>query len=244
MPETKKSLSPSLEQAEPRMLLTAATSLLSPHALRGVVQDVKAIMNTLARSGDTNQASHQLTELSSKVPSGPEGLAPIWQKDLGLYNPHAMGSVAAARRRILGDLDHFVRHGGANARATGWRSTTSPPAAEGPSGGGGPVAMPSLDGVSIRNTTGLALLVTVHLEVAQVEKPWITETIPAQGNTTLAFDFGTETDAFMSVDIRRADGLQSPPPFTDFSLSQPMDGYNGALFTISVFGSYFNVTPG
>jgi hypothetical protein len=229
---------------EPRILLTAATSLLSPHALRGVVQDVKANMSTLARSGDTNQASHQLTELSSKIPSGPEGLAPLWQKDLGLYDPRAMGSIAAARRRILGDLNHFVRHGGDNPPVTDSGSTTSPPAAKGPSGGGGHVATPSLDSVSIRNTTGLALLVTVHLDVPQVQKPWITETIPAEGNTTLAFDFGTATDAFITVDIRRADGLQSPPPFTDFSLPRPMDGYNGASFTISVFGSFFDVTPG
>ena len=40
------------------------------------------------------------------------------------------------------------------------------------------------------------------------------------------------------------DGGQAPPPLSNLSLSQPLAGYNGALFTISVFGSYFNLTPG
>ena len=94
----------------------------------------------------------------------------------------------------------------------------------------------------IQNTTGLALLVTVHLNVPQIQQPWITETIPAQGNSVMLFDFGTATKAFMTMDVSRADGGQTPAPFTNISLSQPISGYNGALFTISLFGPYFNVT--
>lgn len=97
--------------------------------------------------------------------------------------------------------------------------------------------------MKIQNTTGLALLVTVHLKVPQIQQPWITETIPAGGNTIASFNFGTATNAFMTMDVSLADGSQSPPPLTDLSLSQPMTGYNGALFTISMFGPYFNVTP-
>ena len=93
----------------------------------------------------------------------------------------------------------------------------------------------------IENTTGLALLVTVHLKVAQIQQPWITETIPAQGSAVVSFDFGTATNAFMTMDISRADGGQSPSPFTDISLSQPVSGYDGALFMISLLGPYFNV---
>ena len=47
----------------------------------------------------------------------------------------------------------------------------------------------------------------------------------------------------MTMDVSRADRLQTPPPFTNISLSQPITGYNGTLFTISLFGPYFNVTP-
>ena len=96
--------------------------------------------------------------------------------------------------------------------------------------------------MKIQNTTGLALLVTVHLKVPQIQQPSITVTIPAQGNSIVPFDFGTATNAFMTMDVSRADGGQTPPPFTNVSLSQPLSGYNGALFTISLLGPYFNVT--
>ena len=101
---------------------------------------------------------------------------------------------------------------------------------------------PSLDSVRIQNTTGLALLVTVHLKVPQIQQPWITETIPVQGSSIVLFNFGTATNAFMTMDVSRADGGQTPPPWTNLNLSQPLSGYNGALFTISLFGPYFNVT--
>jgi hypothetical protein len=97
--------------------------------------------------------------------------------------------------------------------------------------------------VRIQNTTGLTLVVTVHLEVSLAQQPLITETIPAQGSSIVLFDFGTATDAFMTMDVSMTEGGLSPPPLTDLSLSQPMSGYNGALFTISLFGPYFNVTP-
>ena len=48
----------------------------------------------------------------------------------------------------------------------------------------------------------------------------------------------------MTISIKRADGGQVPPPLVNVSLPQPMNGYDGALFTISVFGSYFNVSSG
>ena len=47
----------------------------------------------------------------------------------------------------------------------------------------------------------------------------------------------------MTMDVSMADGSQTPPPLTNLSLSQPMSGYNGALFTIGLLGPYFNVTP-
>ena len=76
----------------------------------------------------------------------------------------------------------------------------------------------------------------------QIQQPWITETIPVQGSSTVLFNFGTATNAFMTMDVRRADGGQTPPPWTNLNLSQPLSGYNGALFTISLFGPYFSVT--
>ena len=59
----------------------------------------------------------------------------------------------------------------------------------------------------------------------------------------MMFNFGTATNAFMTMDASMTNGAQTPPPFNDISLSQPLSGYNGTLFTISLFGPYFNVTP-
>ena len=84
---------------------------------------------------------------------------------------------------------------------------------------------------------------TVHLKVPQIQQPWITETIAVPRSSIVPFDFGTATHAFMTMDVSRADEGQTPPPMTNLSLSQPMSGYHGALFTISLFGPYFNVTP-
>ena len=245
MRRTKMGVSPSVDVLEPRVLLSTAAPLVSKHALSGVVRDVRAIMSTLAKTEDTVQASAHLTRLSSRIPSGPEGLAPSWRSDIGLYRPHSARSIVATERRILGDLHRYVRGGvdGGNRTVTGSGSTTSPTPGQGTGGTATPVPAPSLDSVRIQNATGLALLVTVHLKVPQVQQPWITETIPVPASSIVPFDFGTATKAFMTMDVSRADGGQTPPPWTNLSLSQPMSGYSGALFTISLFGPYFNVTP-
>lgn len=251
MRRAKTRVAPGVEMAESRVLLSAAAPLLGPHQLGGIVHDVRAIMKTLARTGDTAQAGAQLTTLSSKVPGGPEQLAPAWRADLGLYRPDVAGSVGAVRRRIIGELDQYVHGGGksGNTPVTGPSAPPAPPPAPLPApapppvGSTTPPAAPSLDSVTVQNNTGLAIQVTIYLQVSQVQKPWITWNIPAQGATTRLFDFRSSTDAFMTMNVSRADGGQTPPPLNNLSLSQPMGGYNGTLFTISVFGSSFNVTP-
>lgn len=244
---TTKRFAPGLEVIEERALLSSAAPLLSPHALDGVVREVRGIMSTLARTGDASRASAALTRLSGRLPSGAAELATAWQGDVGLYRPHHAGSVVVAEARIIDDLDQYDRSGVvATPPASGSGVVTSPSPAPAPVAGGtsNPAPAPSLDSVTIQNTTGLALTVTVHLDVPQVQKPWITETIPAQGKTTALFNFGTATGAFMTIDVGQADGSQSPPPLDDLSLDQPLGGYGGTLFTISLFGPYFNVNPG
>ena len=244
MRRTKKSVSPNLDVMEPRVLLSAAAPLVSRQAWSGVVHDVRAIMSTLARTRDTVEASAHLTRLSSRIPSGPQGLAPAWRSDIGVYRPHSARSLLTMQRLILGDLFRYVQGGveGGRGPVSGSGSVTAP--APGQATGGAPTPLPSLslDSVRIQNTTGLALLVTVHLDVPQIQKPWITETISAQGSWVVPFNFRSATNAFMTMDVSLADGGQSPPAFTNVSLSQPMNGYQGALFSISLLGPYFNVT--
>jgi hypothetical protein len=106
-----------------------------------------------------------------------------------------------------------------------------------------PVPTSSLDSVRIQNATGLAIVVTVQLDVSTTHQPQIRETIPAQASSIALFNFGTATNAFMTMDVSSANGgSQSPTPFNNVNLSQPLSGYNGTLFTISLFGPYFNVT--
>jgi hypothetical protein len=120
--------------------------------------------------------------------------------------------------------------------------TPTPTSGQGTTGTPTPVPTPSVDSVMIENTTGVPIVVTVHLIVSLNHQPSITETIPAQGNSIASFDFGTATNAFMTMDVRDANGGQGiPPPFTGVNLSQPQSGYDGVLFTISLFGPYFSV---
>lgn len=240
MHQTKKRVSPGVEMVESRVLPSAAPVLISTAMLKSVAREVRAIMVNLAATGNVTQAGAELAHLSTRIPSGPEGLAPTWQADLALYRPHRAASVTLVQRRILGDLSQFVQSG----TVTGPIGTTSPS----PGQGGGcpilPAPLASLDSVTIQNTTGLALRVTVHLQVPQVQKPYISKVIPAQGQTSALFNFGTATNAFMTIDVSRADGGQSPPPLNGVSLDQPMNGYNGTPFTVSIFGSYFNISSG
>ena len=84
-------------------------------------------MNTLAKTDDTVQVSDLLTRLSSRIPSGPEGLAPAWQSDIELYRPHSVRSMTTTQRRILDDLYRYIQSGfnGGNQPVTGSGSTTS-----------------------------------------------------------------------------------------------------------------------
>jgi hypothetical protein len=259
MRRTKTGVLPSVDVMEPRLLLSTGAPLVSKHTLNGVVREVRAIVSTLVKTEDTVLASAQLAGLSSQIPSGSAGLAPSWQSDIGLYRPHSARSIITTETRILGDLYRYIRGGvdGGNRPVSGSAPTTSttpiqgtgvtttpvptPTPGQGTAGTSTPVPTPSLDSVMIQNTTGMALQVTVHLNVSLNRQPSITETIPAQGSSIASFDFGTATNAFMTMDVRSAEGGQSPPPWTNINLSQPLNGYNGVVFTISLFGPYFSV---
>jgi len=240
---------------EPRTLLSTGVPLLSGHALQVVVHEVRSIVGTLARTGNTSRASAALTRLSSRIPSGPQELAPTWRGELAFYRPGTPGSGMATETRIIGDLYRYVRGGSESAggsQVTAPVSTTQPTSNPGTVGAGAtgatgdsgvPTPAQSLDSVSIQNTTGLDLRVTVYLRVAQVQQPWITEIIPA-GSPIVDFNFGSATGAFMTMNVSMANDSQTPPPFLNVALDQPISGYDGTLFTISLFSGYFSITPG
>ena len=181
-------------------------------------------MGTLARTNNTVQANAQLSALASQISPGSSGLALAWQSDIGLYRPHSARSIVTTETRIVGDLNRYnqIGVGGGNQPVSGSGSTTStnpnlgstgtttpvatPTPGQGTSGTTTPLPTPSVDSVRIENTTGLTLVVTVHLNVPQNHQPSITETIPAQGNSIASFDFGSATNAFMTMDVSVAEG--------------------------------------
>jgi hypothetical protein len=253
MRRTKPALSPTVDVMEPKLLLSAAASLDSARALDRVVHEVRGVVNLLARTADTAQASAQLTGLASEISPSSSGLSTSWQNDLALYRPGSQRSAIAIQKRIIIDLHHFLQGGinGGSQSPSGTGSTSSgspsqgatgtPSPSPGSSDTSGRASTPSLDSVRIQNDTGLALAVTIYLDDGQNPQPYITATIQAQGDPTVLFNFGTSTNAFMTMNISRADGLPSPAPFENVDLSQPLNGYEGTLFTISLLGPYFNV---
>lgn len=232
------SLSPVLDAIEPRVLPSVAAPLISTHALRADVREVRTVMASLAQTGNLGRAENRLVAIAATIPGGAEVLVPEWRTDLSVYHDGRATTAAVAENRIIGDLESLVEAGGAATSPPG--SWISPPANSGASAT--PVS-PSEDSVTIQNETGLALAVTVRLDVPQVQQPYFTETIPAQSGSAALFNFGTATDAFMTITITNADGVPSPPYLT-VGLDQPIGGYNDAAFTISMVGPYFNISPG
>jgi hypothetical protein len=262
MRKTKPRAFPSVDIMEPRLMLSTAAPLLSRHALAVVTHEIKAIVTTLARTQNTVQAGTNLKTLTAQLPSATGTLNSAWQSDLGFYHPHSVRSVVTTQNRILTDLyryDYAYNSEGESPQpGSGASGPSNPGQGAGGSGSGSsapgtgpgqgmtnppnpPPPAPSLDSVNIQNTTGLAIQVTVFLETGQAQEPTITRIIPASGNTTANFDFGSSTGDFMMMNVSRYNGGDSPPPFDNANLSQPLNGYNGITFTISLFGAYFTV---
>jgi hypothetical protein len=263
MRRTKPRLLPRVDVMEPRSLLSIGGSLASAHVLTRVDHVVKSILTSLAKTDDTVQANANLTSLASQIAPSSPSLAVSWQSDVALYRRGSRKSTITTQERIIDDLRRLLHNdapagagtgigiGTGIATGTGTGSTTSgtptpgtegtPNPSQGDSGTSVPMPAPSLDSVRIQNQTGLALTVTVFLDDSRNPQPSITETISAQGDPTELFNFGTSTGAFMTMNISRADRLQSPAPFDNIQLSQPLGGYGGTLFTISLLGPYFNV---
>ena len=180
MRRTKMGVLPSVDVMEPRALLSQPPPPVRA-AMSGVVRDVRAIMRTLAKTGNTVQASAHLTTLSSRIPSGPKGLPRRGRATSALspsFREVDHHDAAADPRRPLP-----LRPGWSQSRqSTDDRvgSTTSTTPSQGTGGGTTtpPVPTPSFYSVTIQNTTGLALAGDRPFGGTQTQQPSITETIP------------------------------------------------------------------
>jgi hypothetical protein len=101
----------------------------------------------------------------------------------------------------------------------------------------------SRDSVRIQNKTGLTLEVTARLKLPGIHQPTIgPKTIPAARQPIELFDFERNANAFITIDVKQKNGVQKPPPLKDYPLGQPLSGYHGKLFSISIFGDVFSVS--
>lgn len=222
-----------LEECEARSLLSGAT--LSTHTYNMVVASLQRTVANLIRTHDVDQAKSSLTNIAAMVPSGSQDLGPAWLNALERYNPAAHGSGVAITKQLLKDLREDVVEG----VAAGDLKVTGP---DGPiftrlanrSGLGAPQS--AADSVTIANNTGLNITVTANLQGTNKS---ITRTIGIRGS--IPFNFGSNTNNYISVTIRRTDNGSPPSPYTT-TLNRPISGYHGKLFTVSVFNGFFSVS--
>jgi hypothetical protein len=212
-------------------LPSGVTPVLTSHTYETVVAVVENVMSNLVRTHDTAQAVDRLSTLAARIPFGSQQLAPIWVSDVASYNPAVPGSGRATEKLLLADLyrDVAADVAAGEIRVTGSLAHFFPPP-----GLGAPQS--SLDSVRIANKTSLNLSVTVVLNNTGRSIPM---TIPKNGTPAL-FDFGSSTGNFMRITVRNANGV-SPQPYTT-GLNRPIGGYNGALFSVSVFNGFFTVS--
>ena len=248
MRRMKPRLIPHLDAMEPRLLLSTTPPREFKYTASAAAHEIKAIVNGLAKSGDRTEADANLTTLASQLMPGSALLATAWIDDVAFVRPNSVKSTIIAQRRLIADLHQYLAEGGPSGSGTNSTNSGSPTQGSpgttvgeptptpgpGTTGTNATVPTPSLDSVQIENLTGLSLVVTVKLGDSLNPQPYITETIAAQTDPTVLFNFGTSTGAFMTMNVSRADGLPSPAPFDNIQLSQPLGGYNATLFTISL----------
>jgi hypothetical protein len=248
MSRLKKNLMPSVESMEQRSLPSAALPVLTTRTVNAVVVDISRVVGTLAKNNDFARAASVLTRAASKIPYGAHQLAPELRADLESARMVSPSTAAETRKELLGDVYQYVINGAQNGtfRVVGAGSAIyyvlSP--GQGPGGTiGNPPPTANADAVNIQNATGQAIQVTVRLNTSG-NPPQITQTIPATGQTTLPFNFGTSTNAFMTMSVSTANGSRPPYPLTNYQLSKPINGYFGTLFTVTILGQYFAVSTG
>ena len=94
--------------------------------------------------------------------------------------------------------------------------------------------MASVASVTVVNNTGLNITVAASLNGTSQS---ITRPIGVRGSAL--FDFGSNRPNFITVEVRRSDGLQ-PPPSSTRVLDRPVGGYNGKSLAASVFAGRFS----
>jgi hypothetical protein len=211
-------------------MLSVVTPVLTTGTLKAVAAEVGRTVVNVSRTHDLGRASARLAQIASEIPDGRQQLAPVWQIELANSDVQARGSARTFAGRLLAELKHDVAAG----VAAGQFRLTGPGAAAYLRPAGLPQA--SRDSVTILNSTGFGITVSATLNGTGRTIP--PRTIANQASSL--FDFGSSTNNFISIHVRRTDGTQPPPLET--TLNRPISGYDGKLFTVTVFGNRFAVS--
>lgn len=225
----------SVEAVESRNAPSGLVPVLTMFTLNSVAADVHRVMGTLAKNHNFVQAGQRLNALSSRIPFGRRDLAPAWQSDLASVSRAVPGSGLAAQTQMVRDLYQDVLQG---VQSGAFRVTGRGSEVFYSHGLGSPPVASSVASVNVRNNTGFSITVTAFLNSGN-PRPSITRTIPS--NTAAPFDFGTNNNAFIALNVMQTNNPQSPPPLVNYTLNRPVSGYNGATFTVSVFAGYFSI---
>jgi hypothetical protein len=234
MRKCKGRLAPRVESMESRELLSGVLPVLNMHTYHEVVAQVRNTVVGLARTHNVSHAAHRLTAIATEVPLGPQQLAPGWLRDLQAYNPHVHGAAVTLERQLVHQLNQDLVAGVAagvlDVRGPGsavFHRHPKPPGA----------TAPSPASVVLANNTGLNITVTAFLGGTNQR---ITRQIGVNG--AMLFDFGSNSQNYITINIQRTDGRTPPPLSTGNILNRPIGGYNGASYTISVFANLFSVS--
>lgn len=225
-------VAPRIEALESRECLSGASPVFTMRAYHVVTAEIRGIITALAKTHDVDRATAALTRVASQVPYGSQQLLPAWQHELELVGGQSGGSARILKKAIITDLKQDLVAG---VDAGLFDVTGRGSSAFHHTGLGGTAA--STASVTLVNNTGLNLTVTAFLNGSSQS---ITKPIGA--NSPVLIDFGSSSTNFISINIRRSDGLQPPPPATGILLNRPIGGYQGKSFGISVFANRFSVS--
>jgi hypothetical protein len=213
-----------LETLETRDLLSRLP-VLTMAEYRAAVAEIREVTGTLAETGDLGEARADLGEVAAEIPFGRRQLLPKWRGELRTYDRRVAGAGLALQGQLLQDLDHAIRDG----VAAGLFEVAGPGSAA-----FRPGSVASVASVTVVNNTGLNITVAASLNGTSQS---ITRPIGVRGSAP--FDFGSNSPNFITVEVRRSDGLP-PPPSSTRVLDRPVGGYNGKSFTVSVFAGRFS----
>jgi hypothetical protein len=218
-----------VEAVEPRRLPSGLPPALPAHTFQSVVAAVERVGADLARTHNVARAAVSLARISREIPFGLRQLDPAWEAELTRYNPAVPGSALTTTADLLTDLNRDV---GTEVAAGEFRLTG--PGARALANALGIQA--SRDSVIISNATGFSLTVSAVLGGSRTSGP-----VTIGNGGTHRFDFGSNTNNFIAINVSRAGGGPAPPPLVNYGLGRPIDGYNGKTFGVGVFNGVYTV---